>query len=187
MREQLTLLGCRLREIRKKRGMTLQELGQKTGVTAGLLSKIENFRTVPSLPALVTIARALGADLGELFAGLSCDTGSQWLLIHPEEQQSVERDPEHGLRYRMALELPMEAGTMQAMLVSGGEGKAREPVTTEADQLTYVLKGCFAYVIGEDTLELAPGDLLYFNGRLLHGPLHKPGQEIEMFCLYFLH
>ena len=60
MREQLTALGCRIRDLRKQRNMTLQELGEKTHLTAGLLSKIENFRTVPSLPVLAEIARALG-------------------------------------------------------------------------------------------------------------------------------
>ena len=63
MREQLTALGCRIRDLRKQRNMTLQELGEKTHLTAGLLSKIENFRTVPSLPVLAEIARALGIAL----------------------------------------------------------------------------------------------------------------------------
>ena len=48
MREQLIVLGTRIKKIRKERKMTLQALADRTGLTAGLLSKIENFRTIPS-------------------------------------------------------------------------------------------------------------------------------------------
>lgn len=56
MNEQLTCLGMRLKELRRKRLLTLQQLAERTELTAGLLSKIENFRTIPSLPVLLSIA-----------------------------------------------------------------------------------------------------------------------------------
>ena len=71
MREQLIVLGTRIKKIRKERKMTLQALADRTGLTAGLLSKIENFRTIPSLPVLVGIAAALQIDLAALFEGMT--------------------------------------------------------------------------------------------------------------------
>ena len=67
MNDDLLVLGGRLREIRKKKGLTLQQLADRTGLTAGLLSKIENLRTSPSLPVLSDLATALGTDMADLF------------------------------------------------------------------------------------------------------------------------
>jgi transcriptional regulator with XRE-family HTH domain len=56
--------GERIRELRDKRGLTREALSEKTGVSAVYIKKLEaGERTSPSLPALASIARALGATL----------------------------------------------------------------------------------------------------------------------------
>ena len=56
--------GKRIRELREKRGLTREALAEKTGVSAVYIKKLEaGERTSPSLPALASIARALGATL----------------------------------------------------------------------------------------------------------------------------
>ena len=56
--------GARIRELRDKRGLTREALAAKTGVSAIYIKKLEaGERTSPSLPALASIARALGATL----------------------------------------------------------------------------------------------------------------------------
>ena len=56
--------GARIRELREKRGLTREALAEKTGVSAVYIKKLEaGERTSPSLPALASIARALGATL----------------------------------------------------------------------------------------------------------------------------
>jgi transcriptional regulator with XRE-family HTH domain len=56
--------GGRIRELRDKRGLTREALAEKTGVSAVYIKKLEaGERTSPSLPALASIARALGATL----------------------------------------------------------------------------------------------------------------------------
>ena len=186
MREQLTALGCRIRELRKQRNMTLQELGEKTNLTAGLLSKIENFRTIPSLPVLAEIARAFGIALSELFEGIAVSERKNWFLVHPEDQKPLEREADHGLRYRMLFETPLTADNLQVMLVTEGDGSEQKSVTTEADQLLYILSGALEYRIGEETLSLREGDLLFFDGSIPHGPDYKPGTRFTLLAFYFL-
>ena len=56
--------GERIRELREKRGLTREALAEKTDVSAVYIKKLEaGERTSPSLPALASIARALGATL----------------------------------------------------------------------------------------------------------------------------
>ncbi len=186
MREQLMTLGCRIRELRKNRGMTLQMLAQSTNLTAGLLSKIENFRTIPSLPVLVEIARALETDLSALFEGIVFSERKSWLLIRSADQRPVERDEDHGLSYRMILETPLDAVNLQVMFVTEGTAAGRAPVSTEGDQLIYILSGRFRYRVGEEALELGEGDLLFFDGSIPHSPEAGPGECFSMLAFYFL-
>ena len=52
-------IGLNIRQARKKRELTLSDIARHTGLSKGLLSKIENFRTLPSQPVLSAIARSL--------------------------------------------------------------------------------------------------------------------------------
>ncbi len=186
MRSLLMNLGCKIREIRKARKLTLQELAVRTGLTAGLLSKIENFRTVPSLPVLLDIAQALKVDLSKLFDGISMEKKRNWVLVHRSDYQPVEREPKHGLQYQMALEMPIKAVNMQLMLVTEGKNEKYHPVTTEADQLLCIISGSFRFRVGDDCIDLQPGDILFFDGTIPHGPDGGQNSSFSFFAFYFL-
>ena len=85
MYEHLSFLGIKLREQRKIRRLTLRELAHRTNLSAGLISKIENFRTIPSLPVLLSIARELRLDPGRLFDGMPSAEDRPWLLVRAGE------------------------------------------------------------------------------------------------------
>lgn len=55
-------LSQRIRSLCVKRGLTLKQVSKKTGLTNGVLSKIENFRVTPSLTTVTKIAEALEID-----------------------------------------------------------------------------------------------------------------------------
>lgn len=64
MEEDLLIqISNKIRAFRKERGMTLQELADKAKVSKGLISQIENSRTIPSLLVLIDIVLALEVDL----------------------------------------------------------------------------------------------------------------------------
>ncbi len=60
-------LGSLLRRRRKEKGFTLKELAQKAGLSEGFLSQVENNVKAPSVPNLVKVCDALGAEMGPLF------------------------------------------------------------------------------------------------------------------------
>ncbi len=59
-------MGERVRTARQRAGMTLRQLGSATGVSASLLSQIENGRARPSVTTLYSLVAALGVSLDEL-------------------------------------------------------------------------------------------------------------------------
>jgi len=64
--DQLSLIGIRIKQIRSEKKLTLRELAKRSNLSPGLISKIENFRTMPSLTVLVDISVALEVDISEL-------------------------------------------------------------------------------------------------------------------------
>ncbi|MDD3154972.1 MAG: XRE family transcriptional regulator [Victivallaceae bacterium] len=165
-------LGAQLKRIRKERKMTLQEVAGKTGLSAGLISRIENFRTVPSLPVLFAVSGALGADLSVLFAASDKDRspGRRYRLVRAGQGEAVEREQSCGIDYRMLLEAPLRADRIQAMLVEIRPGARRKKITGEGVELLYLLRGECGYRIGEELLSLSEGDTLCFDSRIPHAP-----------------
>ena len=73
----MVLIGAQLRRLRKERGMSQRDLGQKTGLQCGYISRVENGHIVPSLESLERLANGLGIQLWELFY-----TGKHWHSSH---------------------------------------------------------------------------------------------------------
>jgi LAO/AO transport system kinase len=63
----LIQISARLREMRKDKNVTLQELAEEAGVTKSLVSQIENGRSIPSLPVLLNLIKALALDFNQFF------------------------------------------------------------------------------------------------------------------------
>ncbi len=187
MREHLISLGLRIKSFRKEKKLTLQEFAGKTRLSPGLLSKIENFRTIPSLPVLVQIAAALEIDMAELFAGMSFRDHRKWRLIHSSECGFVEREDSVGLTYQPLLEIPLETAGLQVMIVTVAPGARRAAVSSEADEMLYLISGELSYILGDDTVTMKAGDLLWFDGALPHVPLNSGTVPAILFVCYFLH
>lgn len=66
-KEQELKVGEKVRELREKRGLSLQEMVDRTGYSSALLSRIENHMVSPPLGALIKIAKALEVKVGTFF------------------------------------------------------------------------------------------------------------------------
>jgi transcriptional regulator with XRE-family HTH domain len=60
-------LGSRIAEIRRKKGMTSEQLAQENGISKGYLSDIENGNKLPSLLMLERLAKVLKISLKDFF------------------------------------------------------------------------------------------------------------------------
>lgn len=186
MYEHLSFLGIRLRAQRQQRRLTLRDLARATGLSAGLLSKIENFRTIPSLPVLLSIARELRMDLADLFSGLPAEESRPWVLVRAGEGSPVERESSHGMAYRLLLESGTAASEFQLMCVTVAPGAKRKAVSGSGMELIHMLAGELAYHVGGDVVPLGRGDTLFFDGALPHVPQNLSENEAVMLVFYLL-
>ncbi|OUJ74723.1 helix-turn-helix domain-containing protein [Hymenobacter crusticola] len=184
--DKLSLIGQRIQELRKAKKMSLRELAKRSDLSAGLLSKIENFRTVPSLSVLIAIANALEVDVSVLVKNINGETAAPYLLVRAEEGQLEKREDSKGLLYKYLLSQDLATYSLRVNEVLIGPHTYRKPLSTNALELIHVLEGTVQYGFKEGEVPLAPGDTLYFDGIQAHSVRNDTEQTARLFKVYLL-
>ena len=89
MEDFLIGIGKRLKEIRKKNSLTIHEVANRAGVSNGLISRIENGRTIPSLPVLIELIQSLNTDVSHFFEGVENTKNAKYKNIKKEDYQKI--------------------------------------------------------------------------------------------------
>lgn len=170
--------------MRLDRRLTLEEVALRTGQTRSWLSKVENFRVTPSLPALGKIAEALGVTMADLVAGL--DQKPQLIVVRKGERKLVDRDssPANTTVYEsLAHKRPNRA--MDPFLLTLPPGVARErPLTHEGEEFLMVLSGPVRFEYGDEQISLDDGDSLYFDASVPHRLINSFQHTSTVLCVF---
>lgn len=151
-------IGPRLRDLRRRRDLTLAELSGDTGISVSTLSRLESGDRRPALELLLPLARAYGVTLDELVD--APPTGDPRVHVRPVQANGMTMLP-----------LTRRAGGIQAYkLIIPGRSERRVPElkTHEGYEWLYVLDGNLRAVIGEHDLVLAAGEAAEFDCRVPH-------------------
>src|SRR5580698_6826319 len=89
----LVELSQRLKQLRHDRGLSLEEVASAANQTRSWLSKVENFRITPSLPALARVSEVLGTNLSKLLEGL--DAKPEIHVTRYSDRRRIERDAQN--------------------------------------------------------------------------------------------
>lgn len=184
MDDILVNLGKELKRIRKSKNLNLKEVAQKSGVSIGLVSKIENFRTTPSLPVLLKIMQSLEIDLSEL--NLSTNGSETYVLIKNGEGLVEEREDSMGLEYTFLFSEKIPSCTLRTYIIKVNSGVYREPIATDAIEVLYVISGALNYIIEDETVSLQQGDVLFFDGHKPHALHNKAPETAVLFKMYMI-
>ncbi|MAU45646.1 MAG: MerR family transcriptional regulator [Yangia sp.] len=165
-------IGRQVRELRKRQRMTGSELAQQTGLSVGMLSKIENGVISPSLNTLQALANALRVPLVQLFSGFEEPRGA----MHVKAGQGVEIE-RAGTRAGHQYQLLGHIGSnnsgvvVEPYLITLDSESDRFPAFQhEGIELIYMLEGVIDYRHGDQLYLLEPGDSLLFDADAPHGP-----------------
>jgi transcriptional regulator with XRE-family HTH domain len=182
----LPRLAKKIKLIRSRRNLTLQELSLKANISKGLLSKIENSRTVPSLPVFLSILSSLKVPLNDFFEGVELPNGQAYILIKASEQVKLQKEERKGFDYQFILAQSISPSTLEVVLLTVNPGANSVPTTTDGFELKYVLSGSCDYYIGEDKIALSTGDCLYFDASKPHMPVNRGNQPVVIMVIYLL-
>lgn len=165
-------IGREVRAFRKKLGITVADLASTTGISLGMLSKIENGITSPSLTTLQTLSNALGVPITAFFRRFEEDRSA--VFVKAGEGMDVERrGTRAGHQY-----------TLLGHIGSNTSGVEVEPylitLTEDSDvfpmfqhdgmEFLYMLEGEVVYRHGGKLYRMLPGDSLFFDADAPHGP-----------------
>lgn len=187
MKEDVLIrISDRLREIRKDKNITLQEIAEKSGVTKSLVSQIENSRSVPSLMVLMNLIKSLGIDLNEFFKDINLNPPEE-VVIFKKASESIPFQKENaiGFTYNRILTTQMGEWHIDIVLLSLVPGATRPAISTDAFELKYLIEGEVEYQIGEKTYAMQAGDTLFFDGRENHVPVNTGSGTATMLVVYF--
>jgi len=178
-------IGKRIKDIRKANNLTINELANRASVSNGLISRIENGRTIPSLPVLLDLIQSLEIDASYFFEGVERGSNAKFVYIPKASQQVIEKEVEaQGFKYMHIFSKSLNTLGFEAVLLTLEPNSKREKVITDAWEFKYILKGTVKYLIDQEEIILSEGDALYFNGRYPHVPQSISDEPCIMLVLY---
>jgi transcriptional regulator with XRE-family HTH domain len=164
-------VGASARRLRLAQGLTLAELAQNAGISAGMLSRLETGDVSPSLETLAALAKALGITLTALFRDDSASGSDAQLVKKGDGLEVVRRGTKRGHTYHLLASDRGPKRVFEPFLVTL---TSKSEVFPEFDhpgtEFIHVLEGSLRYRHGTETFLLRPGDSLTFRGDVPHGP-----------------
>jgi transcriptional regulator with XRE-family HTH domain len=164
-------LGSTVRELRQQHGLTIAEVADQTGLSRGMLSKIENAQTATSLETLAKVAKALGVSLSTLFRNYDIPTGTAQLVKQGQGMEVVRRGTKRGHTYHLLAYGQGPNKRFEPFLITMDDASEVFPTFEHPGiEFIYILEGRLEYRHGQSTYLLEPGDSLTFAGDIPHGP-----------------
>ena len=165
------MVGAQVRALRQTLDMTLADLAQAAGISTGMLSKIENGQTSPSLATLQALAGALNMPLGSFFT--TFDEKRDATFVKAGQGLTIDRrGTSKGHQYQLLGHGVRSPVRVEPYLITLDEGSDAFPIFQhEGTEFIYMLQGRVAYAHGDQTYDLEPGDSLFFDAGAAHGPL----------------
>lgn len=163
-------LGEKLRALRLKKSMGLVELGNHTGLSPAMLSKLERSKLFPTLPTLMRIAMVFSVGLDYFFT----DERKRRALaiVRKGERLRFPDDPSRqSIAYNFeSLDFKATERKLNAFFAEF------EPVPSEklrphqhpGVEFLYIINGRLELTIGSDKYELDAGDAAYFDAAVRH-------------------
>ena len=171
------MIGKRICSRRKEAGLSLRELGKRTGLTAGFLSQVENERVSPSLNSLQRIATALEVPM---FHFLNDGTPPSMVVRAGQRRRLYFKDSNMGYD----LLSPDLIHRIMAVMIRMGPGAVRvaAPLSKPTEQWMFVQQGQLKITVGETTHVLEPGDSIYYDGNALREFASVGSDELRIIC-----
>ena len=159
-------LGVRVRELRRGRGLTLEGLAERSGVSRAMISKLERGEKNPTLVIAAKLAEGLEVTLSQL-AGVE---DRREVVVVQRDRRMVMRDPETG--FERQLLSPAFAGHgvefVRNVISEGASSGEFPPHKKGVEEYIVVERGRLRADLGGEEYVLEEGDSVYFEADVAH-------------------
>ena len=180
-------IGHEVRAFRKRLGITVSDLSAATGLSLGMLSKIENGNISPSLTTLQALSRALGVPLTAFFRRFE-DARNAVFVKKGEGVELERRGTRAGHQYNLLGHIHGNTSgvTVEPYLITLTQDSDVFPTFQHLGmEFLYMLEGEVVYRHAEKLFHMQPGDSLYFDADAPHGPqdlVKLPCRYLSIIC-----
>jgi transcriptional regulator with XRE-family HTH domain len=159
-------LGERVRGLRRERGLTLDLLAQRSGVSRAMISKLERGEKNPTLVVAAKVAGGLGVGLSQL-VGVE---ERREVVVVPRERRMIMRNPETG--FERQLLSPSFSGRgiefIRNVMPEGSSSGEFPPHRRGVEEYIVVQNGRLRALLGREAYLMEEGDALYFEADIPH-------------------
>jgi transcriptional regulator with XRE-family HTH domain len=163
-------VGERVRQVRDKRRLSLEDVSQRTGIDVSLLSQIEEGVVAPPLGTIIKLAKALEMRMGYFISGKE---DRPYTIVRHGDRKVVSRYDSkkakyYGYEYE-SLAPHKKERHMEPFLVTLEAAETEEERSThDGQEFIFVLQGQMEVRLGEDLHILDPGDAIYYDSTVPH-------------------
>jgi transcriptional regulator with XRE-family HTH domain len=165
-------LGQKIKTLRRRKGMSLQQMAEKTNLSEPLLSQIESEVVAPPVATLLKISKTLNVNIGYFFQ--EEESGRRAVIVRKNERKQVFRriheEPSKVGYYYESLAYPKADKHMEPFQVQF-EVKKKEDIrffNHRGEEFVFVLEGQLEFSYEDETFTLDAGDSLYFDSSFPH-------------------
>ena len=175
----LARLGRQIRHERARRGLSLDDLARRAGVSRSMLSAVERGHKAPTVLVLDRIATGLDTSIARLVG----DTREGRVVVLRRAEQDVARDPSGWERRVLSPVLPgVEFELMRTTIPGGVDAGVFSPHASGSREYLAVERGTLRLTLDGTTYTLGPGDSIYYAGDCRHGFVNPASKD----CVYYL-
>jgi transcriptional regulator with XRE-family HTH domain len=171
-------VNAKIKKLRKRQGLTLQQLSELTDLSKGYLSKIESSTFAPRIQTLNKIAGALNTDIGyflEEFSGEEKKPLNIDLVKKNQHPHKTGEYPDFGYSY-ISLVHSYKGKYMAPYILQIEEGST-EIFTHDSEEFVYILQGPLKFFYDGIEYDLDKGDSVYFDSRIEHSLLNEQKKD----------
>ncbi len=163
-------IGNEIRKFRHKQNMTVVDLASRAGLSTGMLSKIENGNTSPSLTTLQSLSDALHVPVTAFFRRF--EESRDATFVKAGTGLKIERrGTRAGHQYELLGHTLNGRVVVEPYVITLTDESDVFPIFQHAGtELIFMLKGIVGYRHSDKTYVLKPGDSLFFSADVPHGP-----------------
>ncbi|MBI5975813.1 helix-turn-helix domain-containing protein [Staphylococcus canis] len=168
-------IGQKLKDLRRFKNLTQEELGERTDLSKGYISQIESNKTSPSMETFLNILEVLGTTPKAFF-----DFDENQKLLYPKSEQHTYDASDVGylLQWPVRTSNEHEMEPLILTILPKSNYKSFEPASS--DTFVYCLEGTIALKYGETLYHATKGDAFYFKAHMTHQLLNVSDQPTKV-------
>jgi transcriptional regulator with XRE-family HTH domain len=178
-------VGARIRQLRKEKGISLEDLSSLTGFDVALLEDIETGKEQPQLGTVMKLSKALDSAVGRLVSGMGTKLYS---ITRKNDRKQVVRTASKTSKKNvysyMSLAPEVQGRHMEALIVQLEKNETKEISVHNGEEFVFVLDGVANLTIANESYDLEPGDSAYYLSTTSHYITAKTERATILAVLY---